>query len=90
MSTLASPDALAVAVRVARTQAYQARVQARIGSLLSLAERQAGTTGMTTHEAKDHFRARGARLSAQRLHVLLNLLARQGQRLGAARATVLN
>lgn len=82
---------MAAAVSTARTRAYEARVQARISRLLRLAEVQSGTTGMTTHEAKDHFRTRGARTSAHRLHVLLGLLATRGRRqAGGLRAATWN
>ncbi len=62
-------------VAAARHLAQEAGVHARITRILRLAEAQSGQAGMTTHEAKDHFRARGARATAHRLHLLVGQLA---------------
>ncbi len=62
-------------VTAARRLACEACLHARITRLLRLAEAQSGHAAMTTHEAKDHFRAKGARVAAHRMHVLLGQLA---------------
>ena len=63
------------AFTAARHLAQEAGVHARLTRLLRLAEVQSGEADMTTHEAKDHFRARGARVTAHRLHLLISQLA---------------
>lgn len=52
-----------------------AQLHSRIAALVHSAEQRSRTKAMTTHEAKDFFRARRQRLQAHRLTVLLRRLA---------------
>ena len=47
----------------------------QINQLIAAAEQESGRPGMTTHEAKEHFRRLGKEGLAHRLHLLLCDLA---------------
>lgn len=53
-------------------------IREQINQLIAAAEQESGRSGLTTHEAKEHFRRHGKESVAHRLHLLLCDLAGTG------------